>query len=191
MNFEEKYEIIKNNDETYDSIFYYAVKTTGIYCKPSCKSKLPRKENIEFYDNVNEILKKGYRPCKRCRSDLQEYKPNKEIANKLKNKIDKIFQEKELLGEEINKLGLSKKRVVEIFKEEYKITPSQYLNNLRLNHTKKLLTETNKNITDIAYTAGFKSISTFYKIFKDQTNTTPIIYRKISKENQNERICNI
>ncbi len=184
MNFEEKYEIIKNNDETYDSIFYYAVKTTGIYCKPSCKSKLPRKENIEFYDNVNEILKKGYRPCKRCRSDLQEYKPNKEIANKLKNKIEKIFHEKELLSEEINKLGLSKKRVVEIFKEEYKITPSQYLNNLRIIHTKKLLTETNKNITDIAYTVGFKSISTFYKIFKDQTNTTPIIYRKISKENQ-------
>ncbi len=178
MTFDEKYDIIKNNDEDYDLIFYYAVKSTGIYCKPSCKSKLPNKENVEFFYNIEEVLKKGYRPCKRCRSDLLEYKPMKEIANKVKTKIDNMFMEYEALNKEFSKIGLSKKRLVEIFKEEYKMTPSEYINKLRLSYAKKLLLDTDENIVDIAYAVGFGSISAFYKFFKVETNSTPALYRK-------------
>ncbi len=178
MTFDEKYEIIKNNDENYDLIFYYAVKSTGIYCKPSCKSKLPNRENVEFFDKVEEILKKGYRPCKRCRSDLLEYKPMKEMANKLKDKIDDMFIEYKLLNKEFSNMGLSKKRMVEVFKDEYKITPSEYINKLRLEYAKKLLLETEDNIIDIAYAVGFGSVSAFYKFFKSETNSTPFLYRK-------------
>ncbi len=182
MNFEEKYKIIKNNDENYDSAFFYAVKTTGIYCKPSCKSKLPNKENVEFFDNSDSAIKKGYRPCKRCRSDLIEYKPMKELAKMLKLKIENNYTEYELLDNTINKLGISKKRVVEIFQKEYEITPNQYLNNIRLEQSKKLLIETEDSIINIVYSVGFGSSSAFYKTFKDSCNLTPTKYRKENKK---------
>ncbi len=177
MSFEKIYEIIKNNDESYDLKFYYAVKSTGIYCKPSCKSKLPKKENIVIFKNSKEALENGYRACKRCRSDLVSYKPNKELADNLKMKIEKYYAEKELLKKEISNLGLTNKRIVEIFKEEFNITPSEYINNLRINLAKKLILNSNDKIVDIAYRTGFNSLSAFYRIFKDKEKITPAKYR--------------
>ena len=51
-------------DGRYDGFFYYAVKTTGIFCRPSCKSKTPKRENVEFFFSREEALRKGYKPCK-------------------------------------------------------------------------------------------------------------------------------
>ncbi len=70
IDFTSMYEIISNCDATYDGKFFYAVKTTGIYCIPSCKSRTPKQENIEFFSSAEECANAGYRPCKRCSSDL-------------------------------------------------------------------------------------------------------------------------
>ncbi len=178
MSFDEKYEIIKNNDDSYDLVFYYAVKSTGIFCKPSCKSKLPKKENVDFYSSAEDAIRGGYRPCKRCRSDLYIYNPMEEVACNIKNKIDNLFVEYELMNKEISGLGLSKKRMVEIFKEEYGMTPGQYVNFLRIDLAKKLLLKSDDKIVDVAYAAGFNSLSAFYRFFKEKENVSPARYRK-------------
>ncbi len=190
MNFERKYEIIKNNDERYDLVLYYAVKSTKIFCRPSCKSKLPKKENVEFCDNITEAMEKGYRPCKRCRSDLEKYTPSKEICVKLKSKLDNYYVDNEKLKEEIKKIGLSQKRISQLFKEEYKITLNQYINILKLKKAKKLLKETTSSITEVAYESGFGSISVFYNTFKREVKTSPANYRKENKEKKSE-ICSL
>ncbi len=178
MTFTEMYDAVISNDESYDTVFFYAVKSTGIYCRPSCKSKAPKVENIEFYKTAEEAIKAGYRPCKRCRSDLLDYKPMKDIAEKLKNLIDDMFHEVETLNSEIDKLGLSRKRMVEVFKDEYGKTPSSYVNDLRYKEAVRLLEQTDNEIIDIAYSVGFSSLSAFYKFFKERANMSPAAYRK-------------
>ncbi len=178
MTFTEMYEAVISNDKSYDTVFFYAVKSTGIYCRPSCKSKAPKMENIEFYKTAEEAIKSGYRPCKRCRSDLLDYKPMKDIAEKLRNMIADMFHEVEHLNNEMDKLGLSRKRMVEVFKDEYGKTPITYVNDLRYKEAIRLLEETDIEVIDVAYSVGFSSLSAFYKFFKERANMSPAAYRK-------------
>lgn len=66
----EKIKAIQNRDKSYDEIFIYGVKTTKIICRPGCPAKVPLEKNIVFFDTVEEFLEHGYRPCKRCRPDI-------------------------------------------------------------------------------------------------------------------------
>ena len=176
MTFDEMYGAVTQNNESYDTVFFYAVKSTGIYCRPSCKSKEPKLANIEFFKTAEQARSAGYRPCKRCRS--VDYKPMKEIAEKLKNLIDDMFTEAQGLNNEMDNFGLSRKRMVEIFKEEYGVTPSSYVNDLRYKEAKKLLEQTDNEIIDIAFSVGFGSLSSFYKFFKERENISPAAYQK-------------
>ncbi len=180
--FDEMYDAVIQNEENYDAVFFYAVKSTGIYCRPSCKSKAPKAENIEFYKTAEEAMKAGYRPCKRCRSDLLDYKPMKDMAEKLKNLIDAMFCEACDLNNEMDKIGLSRKRMVEVFKEEYGVTPSGYVNDLRYQEARRLLEQTDNEVIDIAYSVGFSSLSAFYKFFKERAKLSPAAYRKGKRE---------
>jgi methylphosphotriester-DNA--protein-cysteine methyltransferase len=66
LNDQEKYDFIGQKNTKYDGVFYTAVKTTGIFCLPSCRAKKPKKENVIFYDIREEVLKNGFRACKVC-----------------------------------------------------------------------------------------------------------------------------
>jgi len=76
INNELKYDIMYNKNSEYNGAFYTAVKTTGVYCSPSCSTKKPNKENIEFYDTTIEAEAQGYRPCKICLPNLLQVKWN-------------------------------------------------------------------------------------------------------------------
>ena len=86
-----------NSDENYDGLFFYAVKTTGIFCRPSCKSKIPKKENICYFTSAEDAEKAGFRPCKRCRSDLLAYEPMSEIAVEVKQKLQEAVMAVQML----------------------------------------------------------------------------------------------
>lgn len=180
----EKYEAVINNDASYDGIFFYAVKTTGIYCRPSCKSKPPKRNNICFYDKAEDAVKDGFRPCKRCRSDLLSYEPMKEIALQVKEMIDKLFAEVVSLNDKLGDIGISQKRMVEIFKDEYGMTPKSYTDTLRLQEAERLLKDTDNQVIDIAYSVGFSSISAFYRFFKEKKNISPNKFRKENKRGE-------
>lgn len=178
MTHEEMWQAVANNDASYDGIFFYAVKTTGIYCRPSCKSKLPKRENLDFFCTAAEATAAGFRPCKRCRSDLLDYQPSKEIAENAKRLLDDSFRVKIELNRDLRALGISGRRMSEIFKSEYGVTPSEYINNLRLEEAKRLLTATRDDIIDISYSVGFGGISSFYRFFKNGTGLSPAAFRK-------------
>lgn len=182
MTQEEMWKAVIENDESYDGIFFYAVKSTGIYCRPSCKSKIPRHENVCFFDTAEQARAAGFRPCKRCRSDLSDYQPIREIAEKTKKLLDDSFCERYGLNQELRQLGVSQRRMVEIFKEEYGVTPSEYVGNLRLAEAKRLLESTGNEIIDIAHSAGFGGLSSFYRFFKNRTGLSPAAYRKENRK---------
>lgn len=173
-------------DQSYDGNFFYAVKTVGVYCRPSCKSKTPLRKNVDYFKTQAEAEKAGFRPCKRCRPDLPDYAPMLELAQQTKNLIDDFFSERERLGAEMKRLGVSAGHLAVIFKQRYGMAPGQYLNKIRLSYAKKMLAETDTPIIDMAGDIGFASLPSFYGFFKKQTGTTPKKYRT---ENQGDKEC--
>jgi len=184
MTEEEMWKAIKENDESCDGIFFYGVKTTGIYCRPSCKSKLPKKENVYFFKTSENARENGFNPCKRCRSDLIKYKPMKEVALEVKQKIEEAYYMQCELAQKFKEVGLTARRLTDIFKDEYGMTPKSYVDSLRLEEAKSLLTNSEEKIIDIAYSIGFASLSAFYSFFKKKVGVTPSDYRKMEGNNK-------
>lgn len=89
----EMWQAILNNDASYNDQFFYAVKTTGIFCKPSCKSRVPKKENVRIFLNAEQALHANFRPCKRCKP-TNERLPDIEWVAKITEYIDRNFIEK-------------------------------------------------------------------------------------------------
>lgn len=89
---------IIENDKSFNGCFFYAVKSTGVFCRSSCKSRLPLRKNVDFFNTTDKAVKAGYSSCKRCHPDLAGYNPVFEIADKLKSIIDTYYCEKNLLA---------------------------------------------------------------------------------------------
>ncbi len=174
----EMWKAVVENDASCDGRFFYAVKSTGIYCRPSCKSKPPRRENIRFFDTARQAESAGFRPCKRCRSDLADYQPVREIAKRAKKLLEDSFYAGCALNRELRQLGVSRRRMAEIFREEYGLTLSEYAGSLRLLEAKRLLSDTDDGIADVAFSVGFGGLSSFYRFFKSGTGLSPAAYRK-------------
>lgn len=174
----EKWEAVIHCDEGYDGKFFYGVKTTGIFCKPSCKSKTPLRKNVEFFDEKAQAYAKGLRPCKRCRPDLLEYQPMIELLEKAQHIYNTCFEDRDKLILQINDLNVSQNHLIRLFRQQVNMTPLEYVNKLRVEKAMHLLSHTDTNILNIALMCGFGSVSTFYEAFKKQMRLTPNEYRK-------------
>jgi AraC family transcriptional regulator of adaptative response/methylated-DNA-[protein]-cysteine methyltransferase len=182
LNDEEMWEAVRNCDASFDGQFFYGVKTTGIYCRPSCKSKLPKRENVVFFGTREEAEKAGFRPCKRCRPDLLQYDPAAELSERTKDLLDRHYNDRVKLGRDMKDMGVSRKHLTEIFKEQNNITPSEYLIQVRIAAARQMLQE-GSSIPDAAGMAGYDNLSEFYDHFRRQTGMTPARYRQIFADN--------
>ena len=178
MTVDQKWQAVLTNDEQYDGLFFYGVRSTKIFCRPSCKSKPPLKKNILYFENTIEAAQAGHRPCKRCRPDLLDYQPIKEIAEKVKSVLDSHVTRRKELAEKLGQIGVTRHRMTHIFKAYYNVTPKKYYDNLRIEEAKKKLSETGETIVDIAHSVGFQSLSAFYAFFQKNTHSPPSKYRK-------------
>ncbi len=176
----DKWSAVMKCDKHYDGLFYYGVKTTKIFCKPSCKSKLPLRKNVVFFLNHEDALKEDFRPCKRCRPDLLSYDPNNELIIKIKNFIEENYCESIDIETLAKNLGISRSHLSKIFKEAEKISVVDYVTKTRIHSSLKLLKNKDLEIIDIAYSVGFKSVSNYYRCFKKQVHLTPKEFRNLN-----------
>lgn len=174
----EKWKAVVSCNKGYDGLFFYGVKTTGIFCRPSCKARTPYRKNVLFFDKAAKAMGEGFRPCKKCRPDKVVFKPNLELIKKAKDIFDVNYDKSIDLSHISKQLGISLNHLGRLFKQNYGVTPIHYIIELRLNKSMELLEQEDSNILVIAYMTGFKSLSHFYKCFKEKMGQTPNEYRK-------------
>ena len=167
---------IVNRDASADGNFYYSVKTTGVYCRPSCAARLARPENVQYHMSCGDAEKAGFRPCKRC-------KPNQPAATKQNaHKIEKacrlIEQSEEMpsLGELAEDAGLSVYHFHRTFKAITGLTPKEYAEANRSNRVRASL-EKSDTVTEAIYDAGFNSSGRFYETSNAVLGMTPSTFR--------------
>lgn len=178
--------IFKANDARFDGRIYGAVSSTGIYCRPVCRVKLPKKENFSFYASAAAAEAAGYRPCMRCRPELAPGCAPIDASQRLAQKAAALIEDGYVLESGLEelaaKLNVTDRHLRRIFKEEYGVSPVQYLQTCRLLMAKGLLTDTVLPITEIAYASGFGSIRRFNDTFKTQYRMSPSALRKQVRE---------
>ena len=174
----EKWQAVASCDKSYDGLFFYGVKTTGIFCRPSCKAKTPARKNVIFFDGAVNAISEGFRPCKKCRPDKAVFEPDLELVKKTKDILEANYDKAIGLSNISKQLGVSANHLARLFKQNSGITPTQYITKLRVKRSLELLGQEDKNILEISCMTGFNSLSNFYKHFKEQMGQTPNEYRK-------------
>jgi AraC family transcriptional regulator, regulatory protein of adaptative response / methylated-DNA-[protein]-cysteine methyltransferase len=158
LSFEEKYKAFLEKDSSFEGIFIVAVKTTGIFCKPSCHARKPKRENIIFYDTVKEALQNGFRPCKSCRP-LDNSGEAPEFVKEILNELDDHPYRK-LRDYELRKKGVNPAQIRRWFKKNYNLTFHSYQRMLRINNAFNKISNGGK-VTDTAFDSGYDSLSGF------------------------------
>jgi len=138
--------------------FFYAVTTTGVFCRPCCTSRRPRRENVEFYVSAEAARVAGFRPCQRCKPGTASSNPLQKIRAHIEANLDRAVPLKEL-G---RVAGLSPFTVQRLFKRSLGVSPLQYQRALRAGKLRGALKQ-GDNVTDAIYEAGFGSSSRGYE----------------------------
>lgn len=170
------WDAVVRRDPEADGSFYYAVRTTGVYCRPSCPSKGARRENVAFYRTGEEAQSAGFRPCKRCR-------PNEDVAHsKLAVAIENACraldtaEEMPKLSELAARAGLSPFHFHRMFRSEMGMTPKAYFAERRAGRVREKL-QGSETVTEAVYAAGFSSSSRFYERSAEMLGMPPKVYQ--------------
>lgn len=174
---DEKWEALICNDASYNGQFFYAVKTTGIFCKPSCKSRVPKRENVLVFQTAELAQAARFRPCKRCKP-IGERLPDNEWVDQIINFIDQNYTEKLTLNRLAEISHGSPYHLHRTFKKINGITPVEYIQQVRITKASKLLIDTKKEVSEIASDIGIANTSYFITLFKKIKGQTPTEYRK-------------
>ena len=168
-------------DTNGDEDFVYAVRSTGIYCRPGCPSRLPKKENVVFFNTIEQAVKAGFRPCKRCKPDQVPLK--KQHADKIA-KVCRFIEESEAipkLDELAEHVQLSPYHLHRMFKAITGLTPKAYAAAHLSREIRHQLTQAG-SISDAIYNAGYNSNSRFYESSHQLLGMTPSKYRAKGKD---------
>jgi AraC family transcriptional regulator of adaptative response/methylated-DNA-[protein]-cysteine methyltransferase len=172
------WDAVTGRDRAMDGVFFYAVRTTGVYCRPSCPSRRPKPENVVFFRNRNGAERAGFRPCKRCKPERDiQIDANAQIVEKVCRYIDTHPDQPATLEALSSAIGLSPFHLHRTFKALTGITPRAYADSRRLESLKAGLRE-GHSVTRSLYDAGYGSSSRLYERASAQLGMTPSRYRK-------------
>lgn len=174
---QEKWLAVLHCDPACDGLFFYGVRTTGVFCRPSCRSKTPRRENTEYFTSAEAARAAGLRPCKRCRPDLLEYAPAQELLRQAKSVLDRDDAERTAVMTALRQLPVSSHHLTRLFQAHFGLTPAQYLNRRRMEKARQFLGDSRLSIAEAAACSGFGSLSRFYASFRREFGVTPREYR--------------
>lgn len=163
-------------DHRFDGLFFIAVRSTGIYCRPVCPAPPPKRQNISFYPNAAAATTAGYRPCLRCRPELSPETFAQVREDAVRRALAMITEgalQDDSCGTLATRVGLSVRQLQRVFLAHVGATPHTVHATRRLLLAKQLLTETALPVTDVALAAGYNSLRRFNAAFKDGCGMPP------------------
>ncbi len=160
-------------DTRYDGEFVVAVYTTGIYCRPSCPARQPRRENVTFFADCEAAEQAGFRACKRCEPNKQRFEV--EVVERVCRYLVERLEDAPTLADIGLHVGLSPYHLQRVFKRVMGISPRQYAESRRMEQFKQRLKD-GRSVTDAVYDAGYGSSSRVYE--HPKLGMTPSAYRR-------------
>lgn len=173
---EARWKAVTENNSDADGAFYYAVITTGVYCRPNCNSKQPNRDNVEYFTTCDDAESAGYRACKKCRPTAASR--DEEVEQKIIHAC-RIIEERESsikLDELATQVNISPYHLHRLFKKIVGVTPKQYATRHQSQRFLKSL-ESSSSVTEAIYSAGYSSSGSAYDKNRDQLAMKPSVYR--------------
>lgn len=183
------YPALLARDPRFDGLWFVGVSSTGIYCRPICRVRTPRRENCSFYASAAQAEAAGYRPCLKCRPELAPqagHAPwsvmdaSRTLARQAADRLERCDDPEASMEQVAAALGISGRHLRRIFVAEHGVSPLQYLQTRRLLLAKQLLTDSSLPVTAVAHAAGFASLRRFNAAFVEQYRLQPSALRKSS-----------
>ncbi|MFC5520952.1 DNA-3-methyladenine glycosylase 2 family protein [Polaromonas jejuensis] len=182
------YLALKARDARFDGSFFTGVTSTGIYCRPVCGVKTPKRENCRFFHHAAQAESAGFRPCLRCRPELAPHSvvwSTQDASYILAHQAARLLDEPEVWSDgapSVEKLaarlGVSDRHVRRIFEAQFGVSPMQYLQTRRLHTAKQLLADTDLPITQVALISGYASVRRFNAAFVEHYKLNPTQLRR-------------
>src|SRR6185312_10699158 len=166
----ERWQLVLERSPLADGQFVYAVKSTGVYCRPTCPSRRPREQQVEFFETPEQAERAGYRSCRRCLPDTTA--PRTQVVTRLCRYIQDHLDDTLSLAELADHVRLSPFHVQRTFKEQTGVSPRAYQSSLRAKTARSLLPKA-ASVTDCIYEAGYSSSSRFYESARATLGMTP------------------
>ncbi|SPE40815.1 fused DNA-binding transcriptional dual regulator; O6-methylguanine-DNA methyltransferase [Candidatus Sulfopaludibacter sp. SbA3] len=177
MNDVERWEAVQRREKAADGTFYYSVKSTGVYCRPSCAARAARRENVTFHATCEDAERAGFRPCKRCRPNET---PLAEVKAALVAGACRRIEESEtapVLEDLAASAGMSRFHFHRVFKSITGVTPRAYAAAHRAQRVREELGRS-RTVTEAIYGAGFNSGGRFYETSPEILGMTPTDFRE-------------
>ncbi|HEU5331396.1 MAG TPA: AlkA N-terminal domain-containing protein [Actinocrinis sp.] len=177
MTAESRYEAVRSRDARFDGEFFFAVSTTGIYCRPSCPATTPKRENVSFHPSSASAQSAGYRACRRCRPDAvpgsAAWNVRADMVGRAMRLISDGIVDEEGVPGLARRLGYSARQVQRQLVAEVGAGPLALARAQRAHAARVLLQTTDLSASDIAFAAGFASIRQFNETIRDVYAATP------------------
>jgi len=167
---EKYYNALVSRDEQFVGIFYVGVKTTGIFCIATCRARKPKFENVEFYSEVKDLLRNGYRPCKICKPTENSNEPPEDVRKAID--LLNASEDRKLSDWQLKQEGFSPEKIRRWFNKHHGVTFQAYQRMIRINLAYQELRKGN-SVTDSAYSSGYDSLSGFGYTFKKLLGKSP------------------
>jgi len=172
----EMWNAVLARDASRDGSFVFAVRSTGIYCRPSCPARRPRREQVSFFQVPEAAEREGFRACRRCHPRrTQSTDPRIELVRRICHAIDEHDEEPQTLKTLSEQTGVSAHHLQRTFKEVMGITPRHYAESKRLNQFKSQV-KSGASVTDAMYAAGYGSSRSLYEQSSARLGMTPATY---------------
>lgn len=175
--FDERYRAIEARDSRFDGQFIMAVRTTGIYCRPSCPARTPKQSNVTFYPTSAAAHEAGYRACKRCLPEAVPGSPQWNLRSDLVGRAMRLIAdgvvEREGIHALASRLGYSSRHLTRLLSAELGAGPLALARSQRAHTVRMLLTGTDLSIAEVAFSSGFGSIRQCNETIREVFGVTP------------------
>jgi AraC family transcriptional regulator of adaptative response / DNA-3-methyladenine glycosylase II len=181
------YPALVARDARFDGLWFVGVSSTGIYCRPICRVRTPKRENCSFYASAAQAEAAAYRPCLKCRPELAPragqpawsvMDASHTLARQAAEWLDRSDDPEASIEQLATQLGITGRHLRRIFAAEHGVTPLQYLQTRRLLLAKQLLSDSKLPVSELAHAAGFASLRRFNAAFIEHYRMQPSALRR-------------